>query len=79
MFRKNLPGCNAFDHSNYFGNTVCGYALNEVMYMINIRADLKELDLIPLLDLQTDVLQRYIYLRVKHSTSVFRRKHKMIE
>ena len=47
--------------------------------MIFVRSYLQKLHLITLLDFKTYIPELHVYLFIKHRTTVFRRKNKMIE
>ena len=49
------------------------------MYMVLVRADLQELDLLPRLDLQTYLPQDLIDGRIEHRSTILGRKHQMIQ
>ena len=49
------------------------------MYMVLVRADLQELDLLPRLDLQTYLPQDLIDGRIEHRSTILGREHQMIQ
>lgn len=49
------------------------------MHMIFVRSYFQKLHLITLLDFKTYIPELHVYLFIKHRTTVFRRKNKMIE
>ena len=74
-----LPGCNAFDDRYYPAGAVCWDGLHEEMHMILVRTNLKKFHLVTFLDLNTYLFHYFINVFVKYRTSVFCRKHQMVD
>lgn len=78
MKLENFSCSNAFYRLDYPGRTHCRYTLYQKMNMILISPNLNKRHFIPLLYLQTNVLQTHINSGTEHYSSIFGRTNKMI-
>ena len=75
---KYLPCRQTLDHLHDLFNTICRHRLNQEMHVVIICPYLQELQLISLLDLQTDISQLLICCIVKNGSSILCRKYQVI-
>ena len=73
------PGRDALDDPRNLRRTVGGHRLHQKVHMVEVAADLDELDLVAFGDLQADVPQRVVDCRVEDHTAVLRRTDEVVE
>jgi hypothetical protein len=76
---KDLAGCETFDHLDNFGWTIARNRLHKKMDMIFVGANLQKGQLIPLSDVQANVFEHRVNLRVKDDSSILGRTHDVVE
>src|SRR6266581_4635463 len=76
---KNLSGGQTFDHPDHFRWTRAGHRLDQEMHMIFVCANLSKGDLIAFGDVQADVFEHRVDLRVKDDTSILGRTHDVVD
>ena len=68
-----------FYHPDKFAGTLFWNRLNQKMNMILVCPNLKKMNLISLLDFQTNILQRFVNSFAQHNLSILRRTNKMVQ
>ena len=79
MLLEYFSGRYTFYHPYDFAGTFSWNRLNQKMNMIFVCPNLKEVNLISLLNLKTNFFHRYIDLFTEHNSSIFGRTNKMVQ